>query len=174
MSKKILTESEARELATAIKSSLVDLEQNLRYFHSVQGWLPLGYDSFTTWWDNEMGELPIANSIRNWAIYAMIDENTTGNRVRSGMTGVMAHATGLAPSTISGMKSRRRPKVREISKKDDELVPVSIVIPARWHRHMLTLSIRKDRPMSEFVRLFIKEGMLRNHGIDLDKPTFEG
>lgn len=172
MSEKMLTEQEARKLANKIKGNLSELEDNLKYFHAVQGWLPLGYDSFTVWWDNEMGDLPIATGIRNWAIYAMIQENMEGNRVRRGMVGVMSHATGLAPSTITSMKykSRARPKVRQFGKRDEDPSVVAVVCPTRWHRHLISLSIRNDKPMAEFLRPIIKEGMMRTYGIDLDAP----
>jgi len=171
---KTLTEAEARQLANAIKTNLIDLEKNLRLFHAVQGWFPLGYDSFTTWWDNEMREIPIATGIRNWAIFAMIEENTDAfNRIRSGMVPVIAHATGLAPTTISGIKSRARPKVRKFSRVDEDPTVVSVVIPTRWHRHLVALSIRRDKPMSDFLRPIIKEGMMQTYGIDLDKPPFK-
>lgn len=173
MSEQTLTELEARQLADQIKGNLRDLEKNLKYFHAVQGWLPLGYDSFTTWWDNEMRELPLAKEIRNWAAYAMIDENMEGNRIRRGMTHVMAHATGLAPSTISGMRGRARPKVRTLSRKDEDLTPFSIVIPERWRRHLLELSSKKDMSMADIVRPLIKEGLMRQYGVDLDKPLYE-
>ena len=42
MSQKQLTMAQARELANAIKANLTELEENLKYFHAVQGWLPLG------------------------------------------------------------------------------------------------------------------------------------
>lgn len=172
-SNQTLTEQEARKLANEIRGNLLDLEKNLKHFHAVQGWLPLGYDSLTTWWDNEMRDLPIANVIRNWAAVEMIRENMEGNRIRSGMTQVMAHATGLAPSTISGMKSRARPKVRTLSRKDDDLATFSMVIPERWRRHLLVLSARKDKSMADILRPIIKEGLMKHYGVDLDRPLYE-
>lgn len=167
---KTLTQSEARTLADAIKSNLLDLEKNLKYFHAVQGWIPLGYDSFTVWWDNELGDLPISNGLRNWAIYAMIDENIEGGRLRQGMTAVIAHATGLAPSTIGGIKSRSRPKVRWTSRKDSDPAAINFVVPTLWHRHLISLSVQKDRSMAEILRPVVKDGIMRHYGIDLDKP----
>lgn len=170
---KTLTQNEARELADLIKSNLRDLEKNLRYFHAVQGWLPLGYDSFTVWWDNEMRDLPISKGLRNWAIIMMIDENTEGGRIRTGMSPVIAHAGGIAISTVSGMKSRARPKVRMTSRQDEDLTAVSIVVPERWRRHILRLSIQKDRTMADLMRPILKDGMMRMYGIDLDTPPYE-
>jgi len=104
----------------------------------------------------------------------MIEENTDAfNRIRSGMVPVIAHATGLAPTTISGIKSRARPKVRKFSRVDEDPTVVSVVIPTRWHRHLVALSIRRDKPMSDFLRPIIKEGMMQTYGIDLDKPPFK-
>lgn len=170
MSEKIITEAEARRLAKEIRTNLLDLEKNLKFFHAVQGWIPMGYDSFTTWWDNEMRDIPIAAGIRNWAIYAMIDENLEGNRIRRGMTSVIAHATSIAPTTVSSMRTRARPRFRYQGRPDSEMVPFGIGIPNLWHRHLISLSNSKDQSMADLVRPIIKDGMLQRYGIDLDAP----
>lgn len=173
MSEQLLTFEKARELAELIKQNLRDLDKNLKYFHAVQGWLPLGYDSFTIWWDNEMRGLPIAAGIRNWAVYAMIDENVEGGRLIPGMTAVMAHATGLAPNTITSMKfkHRARMRVRSTGRKDGDLTTFSMVIPERWRRHLVALSIRKDVSMADIVRPILKEGIQAKYDINLDNPA---
>lgn len=172
MAEKILSEKEARDLANKIRGNLIDLDENLKYFHAVQGWLPLGYDSFTVWWDNEMRDLPIAVGIRNWAAYQMIRENTVGGRMSTGMTAVVAHATGFAPSTITGMKTRARPRVRELGKRDDELGSITILVPERWRRHLIALSNQKDRSMADLLRPVVKEGIMNQYGVDMDQPLY--
>lgn len=171
MSEKVLTQNEARRLTIKIKSALATLDEDLKYFHSVQGWLPLGYDSFTVWWDNELGEIPISTGLRNWAIHAMIQENTEpSGRMRRGMTSVIAHATGMTTTSVSKMKTRARPKTRYHGRPDAELVPFGIMIPARWHRHMISLSNSKDKSMADITRPILKDGVMRHYGVDLDAP----
>lgn len=69
-----MTEKEARQLTERVKKGFADVESALREVLATQAWLPLGYDSFIAWFDAELSGIELAKGVRNFIVYAMLEE----------------------------------------------------------------------------------------------------
>lgn len=178
---KRITKREARELASQIKQDLSNLEGNLRMFHALHAWLPLGYASFLAFWDAELSGVPISMGLRNWVIAALVDEQSVLNEehrpvLPRGSRQAIAEALGVSVSTVSSVRAylmRDRYKVRRTGYNDDDKIGIGLRAPYRWHRHIHTLAVSKHVTMTDLFRKWITDGA-RRAGIDLEAEPWQG
>jgi hypothetical protein len=166
----VLTEKEARKLSGAIQRSLGDLENNLKAFHAGMGYLALGYESFTEWWDAELGPVPISVGLRNWAIFKMVEEQPLqrNGKKKWGSVVAVADAVGLEPGTIHTMMQKRHQ--RKTGFLPDEPVNIGFVVPNKWRDRIIKDAQARNMNMSDLVRNCLKRGFKQFYGVDLDAP----
>lgn len=177
-----ITAAKARKLVQAIRGDLTDLERNLQEFHALQAWLPLGYRTFLEFWDAELHKLPIAAGLRNWVIYAMVDEQSVPGsdgkpRLPVGKTALIAQATGVSSSHVRQLKVHQlkaRARTRKSGHDDDDMVTVGFVAPYRWRRRLTEVAVAKNVNVSDLMRRFVAEGMRKHYKVDMDAPSWTG
>jgi len=163
-------------MANDIKSSLSELDGLIRDFYVYGAWIPLGYESFREFWDNELGAVPIATGLRNWVIHRMFDDapRTSTGRLVPGARQDIADTLGVTDTVVNNVLTRGRPRIH-IPQSDDELVPLTVGIPWRWRRAIASYAREKNINVSDVIRPVISAGMKRR-GVDVDeivliKPT---
>lgn len=158
-----------------LRVALRDLESQLKEFHRLQAWEPLGYDSFLAWWDAEFFDVPVSMGIRNWAITKMHSEaprsKLTG-RVASGYNQAIAQAVGTTGKGVTNVIQRTQARHRRLKYglNDEDAATLAVVVPYRWHRRIMALAIEKDCNMADLVRPVIAAGFKTRYGVDLDAP----
>lgn len=95
-----LSQKAARRLTLQIKKGFVDIEKLLdeAIIHNV--WQPLGYLSFTEWYDTEMRDINLARGARNLVVITMFAEKST-TRITDGD---IAEMVGVSTSAIKEIK----------------------------------------------------------------------
>jgi hypothetical protein len=173
---KVFSERQARASAKIIKSGLANLEAELKRFHAYMGWLPLGYHSFTEWWDNELGNVPLATGLRNWAIFAMTEEaprsTYTGN-LAHGTVPAVAQAMGVSPHMVRNVihQNRQRQRSRLTGKSDDDTVQIGLGVPNLWRKRIVQTASERKVSMADLLRPVIADGMKSRYGVDVDQAT---
>lgn len=159
----------ARKLTQEIKRNFTDLERNLQKFHAAEGWIALGYDSFTLWWDAELRGIQMATSLRNWVITQMLAEyESVDGRISRGGVPAVAHAVDVSNATVKAVRTKYRTRMSE--KSDDDTIAMAVPMPNRWRRHIMNTATNKNMNMSDILRPIIFEGMKRKHHVNLDEP----
>lgn len=168
-----ISQRAARKRTTEIKSSLRDIEQKLREFHALSAWLPLGYSTFTEWWDSELGPIPVATGLRNWIIFAMVDETprTTAGKLTNGYADKISDSLGTTSHAVKSVVSRARYRTKITGKGDHEFITLSVLIPNLWRRHIIRTAELKRVNMADLMRPIILDGMKRKHGVDLNESV---
>lgn len=92
-----MNEKEARSLTRRIRGHWRDLEKLLNEAITGNAWAPLGYQSFTEWYDSELLDLPLAKGARNMVVIIMLSEEYASQRE-------IAHMIGVHESIISRIK----------------------------------------------------------------------
>lgn len=67
------TES-AESLWSSLREAFTNLEDAIRAIIDNKAWQPLGYDTFAGAWSERMEGVALANSVKPYVIYAMLDE----------------------------------------------------------------------------------------------------
>jgi len=168
-----ITQAEARKLTASIKTGLANIEQQLRHFHAVQGWFPLGYESFVEWWDAELGTIPISMGLRNWVIFVMVDSEpkTPGGYNARGLVGAVAQVMGTSSATVREVvRERNRHRSTLAGKLDHEHVSLGFLVPKLWRRHLVKLAADKNVNMADILRTVVRDGIRERYGVDLEKP----
>lgn len=96
----VLNEKEARALTGRIQRTWRNLEEllNQAIIHNV--WTPLGYDSFTAWYDAEMSGIPLARGGRNLIVITMFAEQTHTKVTQADI----AEMIGVSTATIQQIR----------------------------------------------------------------------
>lgn len=74
MSKETLTVEQASALWDSLRDAFTNLHDAIRRTIEAKAWRPLGYETFTQAWDDRMKGMPLANAVKPYVIYAMLDE----------------------------------------------------------------------------------------------------
>ncbi len=95
-----MNERAARSLTKRIQKGYRDLEELLieAIVHNV--WVPLGYDSFTAWYDAELGAIPLARGARNLVVITMFAEKSTVKITDADI----AEIIGVSPSAVKEVR----------------------------------------------------------------------
>jgi hypothetical protein len=78
--------NEAEALWASLRSALYNADNSIKHIIAEKAWRPLGYETFAQAWDERMAGIELANSIKPYVIYAMLDESLTLDDI-AGMTG---------------------------------------------------------------------------------------
>lgn len=92
-----MNKREALNLTSKIKQSLEDLDVTLTAFIEQNAWLPMGYGTFTEWWDSEIGQLRLGNHMKSYVISLMILERDHDESLTMKM---IADRLGCSISTV--------------------------------------------------------------------------
>lgn len=103
-----MNRKEALSLTRTIRTSLEDIDTALTAFIEQNGWTPMGYRSFTEWWDGEIGQQRLAGYMKNYVISVMIlerdaDEGATMKAI--------AERLGVSVSTVYRIASGQQANV---------------------------------------------------------------
>lgn len=69
-----LTPERADALWDELRDAFANLENAIRLIVDTKAWLPLGYETFASAWSERMKGVALANSVKPYVIYAMLDE----------------------------------------------------------------------------------------------------
>lgn len=95
-----MNEKNARALTRKIQQGYRDLEALLTDAIIENVWEPLGYMSFTEWYDAEMSEIPLARGARNVVVITMFAEKSTTQVTDKQIAGMI----GVSPSAVRDIK----------------------------------------------------------------------
>lgn len=84
----MMNEKDARSLTRRIRNHWRELEKLLNEAITGSAWSPLGYHSFTEWYDSEFLDLPLAKGSRNMVVIIMLSEEYATQREIAQMVGV--------------------------------------------------------------------------------------
>lgn len=95
-----MNERSARALTRKIQQGYRDLEALITDAIIQNVWEPLGYISFTEWYDAEMSSIPLARGARNVVVITMFAEKTTTKVTDK----EIAEMIGVSPSAVRDIK----------------------------------------------------------------------
>lgn len=72
-----MNQREAEAQWAELRSALTNVEQVIKNIIATKAWKPLGYETFGEAWDARMQGVALANNIKPYVIYAMLDEALT-------------------------------------------------------------------------------------------------
>lgn len=103
-----MNKREAVSLTNTIRSNLKDLDECLTDFIEQNGWTPMGYRSFTEWWDGEIGQLRLAGYMKTYVISLMILERDYDDSITMA---AIAEKLGISVSTVYRMSAGQQANV---------------------------------------------------------------
>jgi hypothetical protein len=111
-----LSEKDAEDLWTAVRQGLVNVENAIRDVIRARAWEPLGYRTFSEAWADRMTGVALANSVKPYVIYAMLDEGleaedvaeSTGWGLDQVETAARDHSAGVPPEAATVVRRHLR------------------------------------------------------------------
>lgn len=166
-----MNEIDARKLSRRIKKSWQDLEKLLNEAITGNIWTPLGYESFTEWYDSELQGVPLALGARNMVVVIMLSEEYATQRE-------IAHMVGVHESVISrirrswnaGMLTGFLPPIRKLPERraySGRYVHLATLIEREFHHeikqwakdHGLTLQDVQKDALELYAKQKIRRGL---------------
>lgn len=84
-----LSQKQAEALLTGIREGFVNVERKIIEFAQGEGWVALGYSSFTACWDERMGDLKLnSNAVKGVVVSAMLKEGASTDDITDTVAGV--------------------------------------------------------------------------------------
>jgi hypothetical protein len=96
---KISTKKQARELTAAIRHGLMSAEKALKEFIAGAGWEVLEYDSFESWYDDNLADITLAVELRTYVIYHLLETNTVEQ--------VAEKTKGVGPRAVTSVANQK-------------------------------------------------------------------
>src|SRR5258705_8968379 len=98
----MITKRAARKLTEQFRSGLINAERAMQEIIADKAWEPLGYGSFTAWWDGEnFGDITLATELRPHVIYTMLDEGQS-------VDAIAETVKGIGPELVKSVARQRR------------------------------------------------------------------
>lgn len=76
-------QTDAEAMWSSLRDALANVEEAIKKIVAAKAWKPLGFETFAEAWDARMGGVALANSIKPYVIYAMLDESLTLDDIAS-------------------------------------------------------------------------------------------
>jgi hypothetical protein len=103
-----LTAKQARALTKQIHDGLVSAEVAMDKIIAGEGWLVMGFDTFTAWFDDNFSDITLAVELRTKVIYRMLDEGKTEEEIGASIKGVSPNtAEKVAQQKRNGVPSNK-------------------------------------------------------------------
>jgi len=67
--------ADAEALWAAVRDTLANVEEAIKAVIAAKAWKPLGFETFAQAWDARMKGVTLANSVKPYVIYAMLDDH---------------------------------------------------------------------------------------------------
>lgn len=109
------------ELWSSLRTLFGDVRHAIERIIQTKAWRPLGYDTFVAAWDDRMKGVGLANAVKPYVIYAMLDEGlaledvvrATGWEAEQVHRGALDHAAGVPVEGATVVRTHYRgPKTR--------------------------------------------------------------
>lgn len=90
-----MSKRKAQALTEKIRHGLLLTEKSLKEFVAGEGWLVMGYESFSAWWTAEIPDITLPPAARVQVVYAMLGSGASDVEIATSVRGI---GHGLAES----------------------------------------------------------------------------